>query len=339
MYPLPGDIATKALSQLRQGKSCPQVSESLGISLGVVIKIRKKNIDSIPPSKVGRPSKVSKVTKRLLARKYDQGELTTLRQGRKAVEKIQGISVDERTVRSYIREEGLKTYIQPKKPDLTEEQMDVRYRFAKTHLQWTVEDWKKVMFSDEVSIHRVEPFGRKFYYKKPENRKLRSSQVKRTKQGGGGKISVWGCMTYHGVGDACWIPGNLNSSSYVDILQENMLASRDWYNMIPSDFVFQHDNSSVHTSKVVTEYIKKHGINVLKWPSNSPDLNPTENLWAHIKYQLDQYEDPPSTLDELWGRVEDIWTEVSMDYLHELYESMPRRMKALHYARGGHIKY
>ena len=47
--------------------------------------------------------------------------------------------------------------------------------------------------------------------------------------------------------------------------------------------VFQMDNDTKHTSKVVAKWLKDNNVKVLEWSSQSPDLKPIENVWAELK--------------------------------------------------------
>ena len=47
--------------------------------------------------------------------------------------------------------------------------------------------------------------------------------------------------------------------------------------------VFQIDNDSKHTSKVVAKWLKGNNVKVLEWSSQIPDLHHIENVWAELK--------------------------------------------------------
>jgi transposase/RNAse (barnase) inhibitor barstar len=339
MKHLSKEIVENAKQQLYQGRSVRQVATNLKIAVGSAVNIRNANKENLPPPKMGRPSKVSKDTRKVLARQFNNGSIQTIQDGQRIVQAEDGEQVHARTVRRHLQKEGLKAYVQQKKPGLTLNHRKDRLAFAKAHLHWTVDDWKNVMFSDETTISRVGSFGKKFYYCTKEHKRLQPHQVKETKQSGGGKIMVWGCMTYRGVGDAAWVPGKIDAAAYLEVLKDYVLASRDWYGMDPEAFIFQQDNASVHTARIVRDFFDESNLTVLEWPANSPDINPIENLWSYLKRELDLYKEAPRTLDELWERVQEVWTNIPISYIQKLYESMPRRMEEVVRNRGGCTKY
>lgn len=306
MRPLAPSIVKNAITQLGRGMSCREVANALKISITSVERIRKREETNIPPIKYGGPSKISKEGRRYLTRQYVTGNLETLKDGQQFIQSTEGVHVAAQTVRNHLMSEGLATYVKHKRPNLTEDQKAIRYQFAKDHLCWTLEDWKQVMFSDETIISRVGSYGRKYYFKNPKDKSFRPHHIKKTMQGGGGKLVVWGCMTYYGVGDASWIHGTLDSDTYVNILQDYVFASRDHYGMNKKKFQFQQDNSRVHTSKMTMRYIKNSKIPLMKWPVNSPDLSPIESIWSYIKRELDRYQKIPKDMSELWERVQKI---------------------------------
>ncbi len=71
-----------------------------------------------------------------------------------------------------------------------------------------------------------------------------------------------------------------------DILEHFMLPSADkLYG--EADFIFQQDLALAHTAKGTKSWFNDHGVTVLNWPANTPDLNPRDNL--DERHQTQQY--------------------------------------------------
>jgi hypothetical protein len=206
------------------------------------------------------------------------------------------------------------------------------------YADWTVEDWKRVIWSDETKINRFGSDGRKWCWKRPGDQ-LRSNQVTDTVKHGGGSIMIWGCFTAHGVGYMTKIDGGMDAALYCSILDDELKCTVEYYAMDGETLVFQHDNDSKHTARMTQEKFRELGYSTLFWPAQSPDLNPIEHLWVVLKRRLSSHENVPSSMNELWERVQTEWDTITQEECVRLIESMPRRIATVIKAKGRHIKY
>ena len=152
---------------------------------------------------------------------------------------------------------------------------------------------------------------------------------------------LWGCMSAKGVGYSCRINGCMDSALYCEILggEFEFLQTIEYYGFEAEDIVFQQDNDTKHTSTSAKKWFVDNGIEVLQWPPQSPDLNLIEHLWHYLKMNLNSYETEPSSIHELWTRVEMEWNEISVDKCMELIDSMVDRVSAVLKAKSGYTKY
>ncbi len=262
MRPLSIDIRTNIINQLQKSFSTLEIADKAHVHHSTVARLRKTVLPLLKTSKGGRKPILNGRSRRLLVRKITSGEVDTAVQAQKIFEKDQGIIISAKAIRNALKKEGLKAAVKKKKPLLSSHHKKQRLDFAKRYQNWTVEDWKRVVWPDKSKINRLGSDGRKWCWKTPGSQ-LHTNQVTPTVKYGNGSIMIWGCMTAKGVGYMCRIDSIMNSEIYKDILNDYLFASVDYYRISRDNFIFQQDNDPKHTSKTAMNWLDHNNIELL----------------------------------------------------------------------------
>jgi transposase len=338
MKPLSPYQVQYVISLLQAGHSVRHIARAASRSVGTVTNIRKKYLSDLPKSFGGRPTKLSNHDIRHATRLLGSGEAETAPQVAKRLEEIKDITISPQTVRNFLKRAGLKAVGKKKRPYLKHSHRKARMDFAEKYQHWTVEDWKRVIWSDETKINRFGSDGKKWVWKR-QGEQLNKRLIEPTFKHGGGSLMMWGCMSWEGVGFAAKIDGRMDSDLYCSILEDELQQSIKFFKKKRKDTLFQQDNDPKHKSNKATSWFKDHKIQVMDWPAQSPDLNPIEHLWVHLKRQLAAYSTPPSGINELWERTQREWEAIDTAVVQNLIESMPRRVEEVIRAKGGCTNY
>ncbi len=254
-------------------------------------------------------------------------------------------TVCKRTVQRRLKEKNIQKHRQRLKPLLTGVHRSKRLEWALAHESWTYDDWAKVVCSDECSIELGSGHGRPWVFHRVGAELEDTDYVESRKRV---KVMIWAAI-YGDIkseavvlkGDPESARGGITAERYLNCLKENLPRLMEGEGKI-----FMHDGAGIHTANIVKDWLSAQGYTVMSWPPYSPDLNPIEHLWFPTKEGAYPFtEDILELVGEenqkrlLGGEALGAWDRIPRARVKKLIESMPRRVKAVIKAAGGHTRY
>jgi hypothetical protein len=251
-------------------------------------------------------------------------------------------SFGEAVIKRCLYRHGFRRRIARRKPPISEKNRQDRLAWAYEHLNWTVEQWRQILWTDETWVTGGP--HRKQFVTRRQGEECDSTCITEKYRKKGGWM-FWACFSgASGKGpNIFWEKewGSINEDTY----QERTVPIIDGWirlNQLNNiELLLMQDGAPGHASRATQTELRNRGIKVIFWPAFSPDLNPIEMCWDWMKdYIEDKWglEEMPS-YDRLRGYVKEAWEALPDSFWQELMASMPARCQAVIEANGMHTKY
>ncbi|CAG9138695.1 unnamed protein product [Plutella xylostella] len=234
--------------------------------------------------------------------------------------RVRQVAVSEWTVRRRLKEANLTPKRPASGPKLTAGHRQARLQFAREHLDWSIAQWRSVLFTDEcrVCLHGSDRRGR--VYRRPGERFAQCCFAE-TVAYGGGSCMMWAGISLEGKTALVFVPGGgrgggLTADRYItDILLGHVVPYAEF---VGEDFVLMHDNARCHTARVSRQFLREKELRTMDWPALSPDLNPIEHLWDELKRRVRARNPVPASVDELKTALLEEWDGIPQETVKKL---------------------
>ena len=147
---------------------------------------------------------------------------------------------------------------------------------------------------------------------------------------------IWGCICYDGVGTLTAVKGNINSAKYIDIQDKNLWPVVVWY-FEGKEYLFMDDNAPVHRAHTVENY-KDQNLNgmastITRFKYNRKYLALHEERATKVRGRY------IATKTDPLREIQNMWRNIELDYIRNLYQSIPDRLDNVIKMKGHLIKY
>ncbi len=132
---------------------------------------------------------------------------------------------------------------------------------------------------------------------------------------------MWGVFSWHTLSPLVPIEHRLNATVYLSIVADHVHPFMT--TVYPSSDASSSRIMHRHKAQIISDWFLEHDneFTLLKWPPQSPDLNPIEHLWDVVEREIHIMDVQPTNLQQLCDAIMSIWTKISEECLQHLVAS------------------
>jgi transposase len=239
------------------------------------------------------------------------------------------LHADKQTVRRAFKKEGYYKCKACKKGFHSPENRQKRLNFAQEHVAWSLDDWQKVVFSDEA--HFLTGKKNAEYVIRTKGERYHDDCIQWNSKHSMVMFSCWAMIGWNYKGPLVFYQ---KKDFCIDFYLEHILKPhvgpqwQAWREEGINGMIYQEDGDSKHGNNSNNEckFWKIQNLRnlLLPWPPYSPDFSPIENIWRLLKTRINRRK--PLTKDELEAAIKAEWELLTLEEINGYFTSMPRRM-------------
>jgi transposase len=233
------------------------------------------------------------------------------------------LEVSARTVRRVLDEGGLFARIARHDYPYTSGNFAARIQFAQDKLSWDEQAWSTVVFADEAYIYLGQ--NGKIYVQRPVNQEFEEKYMAVVGPLNA-KIGAWAAFSSHGTLPIELYQGTMNMVRLKAVFKKNLIRpAAAQFSGQPIRLL--QDNAKYHIGHAIHQWLFNNGVDEVKIPTYSPDLNPMENMFSILKHNIEARN--PKNIETLQEIAKDEWGKISQTLCRELASSMPHRVRCI----------
>lgn len=209
------------------GASIAQTAELVEVSTTTVCRIMTeflKGKTAADKSSCGRKKKLDERQRRHLKRLVLNDRRLSAVKIKAAVNATLNNPISTHTVRRELHGQNLYARAAIAKPLIKKANAEKRLRWCQERKSWTLEQWRKIVYSDESTYTLFPTAGRIYVWRTPKEA-YNPECLRPTVKHGGGSIMIWGAISWSSVGPVMALKGKVKAGDYETVLGDKVCLS------------------------------------------------------------------------------------------------------------------